>query len=353
MATYLEQYLSQIRGIRRRIEALAGGDFELNELKDLTSTAGLQTEHFIRAVVIPATNSKDDFAGVINALKTNGFSKEQRAGLHRLRELYNSIKHDPLFAPSIKDILEAVRHAETFAIGLKETAIGRINVQVARKFHRVFWVAGWDHFIGGDTEVHIMFPSDKRCAPTMDTIHISMQAWDKAKKDLATAGKVTLGKGAFPHEVYEGFRDDADFHEAFAFEGEYRDLVSTLAKYEFRVEGLIEPMHRENAAESMIQAFTLAALDVADLAEPGDLAAAIYVQVINLYAVSPEWSHLKSWCTDFGDLVAQIPAEKRAELSGPVWLAGDVYNKESTRALARHKQLRVIINTQLVMCLGG
>ena len=79
MATYLEQYLSQIRGIRRRIEALAGGDFELNELKDLTSAAGLQTEHFIRAVVIPATNSKDDFAGVINALKANGFSKEQRA----------------------------------------------------------------------------------------------------------------------------------------------------------------------------------------------------------------------------------------------------------------------------------
>jgi hypothetical protein len=87
---------------------------------------------------------------VINAIKANGFSKEQRAGLHRLRELYNSIKHDPLFVPSIKDILEAVRHAETFAIGLKETAIGRINVQVARKFHRVFWVAGWDHFIGGD-----------------------------------------------------------------------------------------------------------------------------------------------------------------------------------------------------------
>jgi hypothetical protein len=64
MATYLEQYLSQISGIRRRIEALAGGDFEVNELKDLTSTAGLQTERFIRAaVVIPATNSKDDFAG--------------------------------------------------------------------------------------------------------------------------------------------------------------------------------------------------------------------------------------------------------------------------------------------------
>jgi hypothetical protein len=106
MATYLEQYLSQIRGIRQRIEALAGGDFELNELKDLTSTAGLQTEHFIRAVVIPATSSKNDFAGLINTLKLNGFSKELWAGLHRLRELYNSTKHDPLFVPAIQDILE-------------------------------------------------------------------------------------------------------------------------------------------------------------------------------------------------------------------------------------------------------
>jgi hypothetical protein len=53
MATYLEQYLSQIVGIRQRIEALAAGDFELDELKDLTSTAGLQTEHFLRVAVIP------------------------------------------------------------------------------------------------------------------------------------------------------------------------------------------------------------------------------------------------------------------------------------------------------------
>jgi hypothetical protein len=238
MATYLEQYLSQISGIRQRIEALARGDFEVNELKDLTSTAGFQTEHFIRAVVIPVTNSKDDFAGVINALKANGFSKEQRAGLHRLRELYNSIKHEPLFVPAIKDVLEALRHAETFAIALRETGIGRINVQVARRFHRVFWVAGWDHFIGGDTEVHIMFPGDNFFPPTMDTIHISMQAWDKAKEDLASAGKITVGKEAFPSEVYKGFQDDADFHEAFAFEGEYRDLIHTLGKHEFRVEGL-------------------------------------------------------------------------------------------------------------------
>jgi hypothetical protein len=48
---------------------------------------------------------------VINALKASGFSKEQRAGLHRLRELYNSIKHEPLFVPGIKDLLEAVRDA--------------------------------------------------------------------------------------------------------------------------------------------------------------------------------------------------------------------------------------------------
>ena len=82
MATYLEQYLSQIGGIRQRIEAPAGGDFELNELKDLTSTAGLQTEHFIGAVVVPATSLKDDFAGVINALKANGFSKKQRSNVY-------------------------------------------------------------------------------------------------------------------------------------------------------------------------------------------------------------------------------------------------------------------------------
>jgi hypothetical protein len=173
-----------------------------------------------------------------------------------------------------------------------------------------------DHYIGGDTEVHILFPSDDPNSPSIDTINIRMSAWETARNDLSALGKVTLGRDAIPEQVLNAFRNEDDFHDAFVFEGEYRDLMSTLAQHEFRVEGLIEPMSRKNTPQSIMQAFALASTDVAEFAkdEP-DLARAIYVQGVNLYAVSPEWQELHRWCEDFAAIVATLSAGKvEAEL---------------------------------------
>lgn len=78
VATYLEQYLAEIADIKHRLTSLSTGDFDILEVKQLISIAGLRTEHFLRAAVVPSTSVKDDFAGVINALKSHGISKEWR-----------------------------------------------------------------------------------------------------------------------------------------------------------------------------------------------------------------------------------------------------------------------------------
>jgi len=354
VATYLEQYLAEIADIKHRLKSLSTGDFDILEVKQLISIAGLRTEHFLRAAVVPSTSFKDDFAGVINALKSHGISKELRQDLHQLRELYNDVKHNSEFRPSISDALQRLSEAESFASGLHGTSIGKVHFPISRRFHRILWVAGWDHYIGGDTEVHILFPSDDSHAPSVDCIHIAMNAWNDVKQDLNTLGTLSAGPEVIPHHVYETFRSEGDFHDAFSFEGEYRDIVSTLAKHEFRVEGLIEPMHREDTTQSMMQAFALGAMDVADaVTDPSELPTAIYVQVINLYAVSPDWTQLHQWCEEFGDFVGTISEEQRAQLSGPVWLSGDAYRLESSRALAKHKWLPILISSKLVMCLGS
>lgn len=351
--TYLEQYLAEIADIKRRLKSLSTGDFDILEVKQLISILGLRTEYFLRAAIVPSTGFKDDFAGVINALKSHGISKGLRQDLHQLRELYNDVKHNPESRPSITDALQRLSEAESFGSALRGTSIGKVHFPMSRRFHRILWVAGWDHYIGGDTEVHILFPSDDSLTPSIDCIHIAISAWDDVKQDLSTLGTISAGPEAIPHHVYETFQSEADFHDAFSFEGEYRDILSTLAKHEFRVEGLIEPLHRENTMQSMMQAFALGALDVADaVTDPDELSAAIYVQVINVYAVAPEWTRLHQWCKEFGDFVGAISQEQRPQLSGPVWLGGEAFRLESSRALAKHKWLPLLISSKLVMCLS-
>ena len=285
--TFLEQYLAEIADIKQRLKSLSTGDFDILEVKQLISIAGLRTEYFLRAAVVPSASFKDDFAGVINALKSHGISKELRQDLHQLRELYNDVKHNPESRPSISDALQRLSEAESFGSALRGTSIGKVHFPISRRFHRIPWVAAWDHYIGGDTEVHIPFPSDDSRAPSIDCNHIAMSAWDDVKQDLSTLGSIYAGPEAIPHHVYKTFLSETDFHDAFSFEGEYRDILSTLAKHEFRVEGLIEPLHRENTTQSMMQAFALGVLDVADaVMDPDELPAATCVQVVNCYAVA-------------------------------------------------------------------
>jgi hypothetical protein len=154
--TYLEQYLAEMADIKHRLKSLSTGDFDILEVKQLISIAGLRTEHFLRAAVVPSTSFKDDFAGVINALKSHRISKELRQDLHQLRKLYNDVKHNPEFRPSISDALQRLSEAESFASGLHGTSIGKVHFPISRRFHRILWVAGWDHMasqsadLGGD-----------------------------------------------------------------------------------------------------------------------------------------------------------------------------------------------------------
>ena len=85
--TYLEQYLAEIADIKHRLKSLSTGDFDILEVKQLISILGLRTEYFLRAAIVPSASLKDDFAGVINALKSHGISNGLRQDLHQLREL--------------------------------------------------------------------------------------------------------------------------------------------------------------------------------------------------------------------------------------------------------------------------
>lgn len=351
MPTYVQHHLEEIDNWRHQLEEFSHSGFELTELKALISTIGLKMEQFLRAAVLPSTSPQVDLAGVINRLGQVGVSKSARKQLHKVRVMYNDVKHDPAFQPSLSETIECVREVKAIVNSL-EANVGRTHAEMPRSFRRVQWLAAWDHYIGGDTEVHVLFPSQDPFVPSMDSVNIRMAAWDQVKEELRTLGRVRAGTDVIPADVYEAFRSEDEFHDAIAFEGEYRDVIGTLAKYELRVDGLIEPMDREKTTQSMLQAFALALLDVAGFPDCQNYPAAIFGQVINLYAVAPNWSEIHPWCVEFGALVEQLSASQRSGLSGPIWLSQDRFVKEEARAIARHNRLPLLIDQRLIVCLG-
>jgi len=190
-------------------------------------------------------------------------SQTFRGNLHALRTAYNTAKHDPANVSGLLQTLRIVGEARRAIEHLIELRIGRVNESIASDLKRVFWVAVWDHYIHGDSEVHIILPtvSDRWLGPpTFDLIYVEAMAWDQIMKELSSDGSLAIGEGIIPKLQFEEFRQDDDFLEAWVFEGDYRTLITILARYELRQE-LLPGLNRQDRPGSMTLAFLLAAMD--------------------------------------------------------------------------------------------
>src|SRR6266567_6604407 len=75
------------------------------------------------------------------------------------------------------------RISETFRRLVKNN-VGLLNVEMQKLHHQVFWVATWDHFIGGDSEVHIIAQARGGYPPTLDNVCVDIPRWDQIKDTL-------------------------------------------------------------------------------------------------------------------------------------------------------------------------
>jgi hypothetical protein len=178
-------------------------------------------------------------------LEQAGVVEEDRNSLHSLRQLYNDCKHEPACSPSLFEVQALLPEIVSVAGSLKTRNLGNTNQPEKLIHKRILWLAAWDHFIGGDTEVHVMVPTTSRIPPTLDLVYIEMMAWDQIKNLLSAAGFVRPGKEAIPGQYYNEFAVEGDFHDAIAFQGEYRTVIAALSAHERR-EDLIPWLLRDN-----------------------------------------------------------------------------------------------------------
>lgn len=158
MPTHSQRFQESFAQWKRLVDDFSIYEFELSKVRYLTTEVGSGTEVLLKTAVLPHISPKTTFNDCINALEPLGIDHPNRDTLHDLRRLYNAAKHDPQLTPSLLDLQGVILRVSDVIRRLTESAIGLLNEKKQPRFHQIFWIAAWDHFIGGYSEVHIIAP---------------------------------------------------------------------------------------------------------------------------------------------------------------------------------------------------
>lgn len=321
-----DEILQTFNDVLGALEGLRLAHYDDDQVRDIVQRLGSATERFFKSAIWPGSATDISLDGLINRLKQIGIGKEDRADLHALRELYNDAKHDPRAAVTLKRTLDIVTAARRVMAALIERQIGSSGAPVSKVLSRFLWVAAWDDYLGGLTEVYVSLPlPDEPFATHLDLIWIDGLAWDAMKAELLQTGRFHYGPDHFPAQVYDRFKNEDDFLNAGVWDGDYRTLISIIAEYEKRdsKDRLIPILRRDHMMLAVYSSVALAAVDVA-IAAPAPLdmttlTARILERADAVYAMPDERPWVQKRATEAASLIAEVPFANWKTLSGPYW----------------------------------
>jgi len=352
MATYGGKLLAELEEAKASLQKLTHINYDPSQVRDVLSIVGAKVEIFLKAIALPGRNPRNTFEWFIDELVNIPIDVAFREKLHLLRRRYNAAKHDPTVIIPLLEATQIVEDARASIFAIVEKNAGSVGVVINPYMHRVFWVAVWDNYIHGDSDVHIILPGESSHwlgPPTFDIIHIEISAWDSVKASLQLLGIFKTGQGLIPEKQYEVFNDDSNFLGAWVFEGDYRNLITTLAQYELRLD-LLPGLNRHENRGSMILAFLLAGIDVVgSVADPTALAPAIIRQATAVYAVPADFQHLGSFADNLATMFQMIEHQEWSRISGPVWMSNPGYTSLAQTTLAKHSKYDIIVDRDYVV----
>lgn len=353
MATYLEYLLEKFDSATIEIQKLTRKDYTFDDIKNIIINCSSELEIFMKLAAFPSKNQRHSFQKYIDELITVGISEFDINILHKLREVYNLSKHNSEYEPKLLEIESLIRNVSSSLKKLTTLSFGQIKEQVTIRHRRILWFFAWDHYIGGDTEISIMIPSISDELPTeLDHIYIEMSAWDIIKSELSLVGTVSFGKELFPEKIYEFFSNESDFLSGGIFEGEYKELLKTFAKYELRQE-LLYGLNRHDRYSLLFQSSILAMVEVVSTLneEPTkeNLITIILNSCINNYAVPSDYPRLSRLITSHAVMLKELDFSLWRALSGPTWINEASFNNEKEKALVINNELNILINKNCIV----
>lgn len=148
--------------------------------------------------------------------------------------------------------------------------------------------------------------------------------WDNLKAELLATGAFHYGLEHIPGRAHERFRE-GDFLNAGVWDGDYRQLITILAKYEDRKTALslLPVLRRDHMFIAVLSAIALAAVDVTSTAERAlsaeNLTVAILTRADEAYAMPSERPWVSNAAEGLAALIVQLPFSTWSALSGPFW----------------------------------
>lgn len=313
----------------------------------IMSSIGAKLELYFKAVLFPRESPKRNFEYFINSL-SGQVNQTDLDTLHDLRRNYNSAKHDPAYDIGLLEAQQKLNSVKDVLIRIAPLSLGLTNQPHSSSTKRVYWLAAWDHYIGGDTEIHVMVPSISEHfmgPPSLDMIYIDGLKWDEAKAALAAAGRLDNWEGYIPKSYVSAWEGDESFLSAKIFEGEYRDLITSLGQFEKRLD-LIYGLNRADSEQNVFIASLMAIADIsASRAEQSDLEAEIIQQVTSTYFLPETARRLPEITRDLVAMLRKAAWQDLTPLIGPLWATNDEFVQLESAAIVTSDTLPVIVDS--------
>lgn len=347
MRTKVEVVIDIVKQAIIAIQSLAGASHSPKEVGEYVQSAGATVELFLKDAVFPGRSSVR-FFDLIEGLTVFRMSPNGITSLHDLRKKYNDFKHDPNGA-SVVESLRSMEDALTALEELAKVGPGSIHDPLPRKYTRVLWIAGWDHYTSGDTEVHIMVPYAKGdFAPALDYYNIKWEGWQKVVDKFVAEGFLVMGGTLFPPNVYSRFQED-DFIDAGVFSGDYRELVIELSKWvDYACDGELLPMlRRKNNPGSIFTAILFGAMEVLAqgryTADVPNFANELIAEAEFQYGADRSLGYITLFATAVAKMIVDLDDFSRAALVGPIWVTSEKFEQLKTTAVVNSADLRILV----------
>lgn len=348
MKTYGQQFIDAFDAALESLTVLSHQDYSEEDVRHCISVIGAKAELFLKSIAFPSKNPRHNFASFIDEMVVCGVLATHIQYFHDLRDAYNDAKHDPNVRVTLIESINIINNARKTVAELISKNPGLTTAPVLPQSRRLFWIAAWDHYIDGDTEIHIILPGESQHwlgPPTLDIIYIKIDKWDAVKSELADIGVLRDGRDVLPEQQYTAFQTDSDFLQALVYEGEYRELLATLGKHEHR-QKLLPGLNRQDSRHSMVLAFLLASIDVAPMASIESIKTDIQSRAFTAYAVPPNYRHTNAIAGGFIEMLSLIPISEWPKINGPIWLTKEKFDSQLPAAIAKHPDYQIIITSQ-------
>lgn len=196
----------------------------------LIKNIGGEIEKFLKAVVFIGLQDNNNFYDLINSLSSLGLPHQEIDFLHSFRQMYNSYKHNPDYSSGIIDCKTVLENTIKSIRCLNALGTGNVNQPYQQSAKRIVWLAGWDDYIGGMTEVSIFIPDFTVDFPyAIEYFNIDIKGWNLVINKFMAAGDLQMGKEFVSEKAYTAWENEDDFVGAGRFTGDITELVKEIS----------------------------------------------------------------------------------------------------------------------------